>query len=283
MSEKSQILLTNDDGIDSPGLWAAAEALSELGYVHVIAPLRQSSGVGRSMPNTSDGKIESRVMRVHQKAWTVYSVGGTPAQAVAHGILEIMLVKPDLVVSGINYGENVGSSVTASGTVGAALQASAMGVPGLAVSIQTPTSMHFTHSKDVDFATAAGFTVLIARRMLEHSLPVDVDVIKVEVPDTATPDTPWRITRQSKHPYYVPTRPRRNTWDETGPIGYQILVDPHQLPQDTDIYALLVDRVVSVTPLSLDLTSRVAAEDLDYLLRFGQPRPEPVIPPQPIG
>ncbi len=82
-----QILLTNDDGINSPGLWSAAEALSVLGYVTVAAPREQSSGMGRSMPSTSDGIISEQKLVVHDVEWTIYAVGGTPAQAVQHAIL----------------------------------------------------------------------------------------------------------------------------------------------------------------------------------------------------
>ena len=116
-ARKPQILLTNDDGILSPGLWAAAAALEKLGYVHVVAPREQSSGMGRSMPATSDGIIKPQQVNVNGREWTVYAVGGTPAQAVLHGVFEIVPRKPDLVVSGINYGENLGLGVTVSGTV----------------------------------------------------------------------------------------------------------------------------------------------------------------------
>ena len=117
MEKSVQILLTNDDGIQSPGLWAAAGALSELGYVHVVAPRDQFSGAGRSLPSTSDGIITPQPMQVNGKLWTVYSVGGTPAQAILHAICEILPERPDLVVSGINYGENLGVGITVSGTV----------------------------------------------------------------------------------------------------------------------------------------------------------------------
>ena len=79
---KPQILLTNDDGIRSPGLWAAAEALSELGYVTVVAPRDQSSGMGRSLPTTSDGIIREEHLQVNGQDWPVYAVGGTPAQRI---------------------------------------------------------------------------------------------------------------------------------------------------------------------------------------------------------
>src|SRR6476620_2932038 len=97
---KPQILLTNDDGILSPGLWAAAEALSALGFVTVAAPREQSSGAGRSLPSSSYGLIREDTVEVHGQQWQVYAVGGTPAQAVLHAILEIMPRQPDLVVSG---------------------------------------------------------------------------------------------------------------------------------------------------------------------------------------
>ena len=132
-----QILLTNDDGILSPGLWAAAEALSALGYVNVVAPREQWSGAGRSLPNTSDGIITPQIVTVNNQDWTVYSVGGTPAQSVLHAVYEILPEKPRLVVSGINYGENIGLGVTISGTVGAALEGAALGIPALAISLET--------------------------------------------------------------------------------------------------------------------------------------------------
>ena len=113
---KPHILLTNDDGIRSPGLWAAASELSKIGYVTVAAPREQSTGMGRSLPSTSDGVIRKEQVQVNGQSWDVYAVGGTPAQAVLHGVLEIVPHKPDLIVSGINYGENVGLGITISGT-----------------------------------------------------------------------------------------------------------------------------------------------------------------------
>ncbi|MBM3125285.1 MAG: 5'/3'-nucleotidase SurE, partial [Chloroflexi bacterium] len=104
MKKKPHILLTNDDGIRSPGLWMAAKELSRIGYVTVVAPREQSSGMGRSLPNTSDGIIREEKVQVDGQEWSVYAVGGSPAQAVLHGVLEIVPHKPDLVVSGINYG-----------------------------------------------------------------------------------------------------------------------------------------------------------------------------------
>lgn len=266
-AEKCQILLTNDDGINSPGLWAAAAALSEIGFVHVVAPREQYSGGGRSMPSTSDGKIEARIVRVGDKDWTVYSVGGSPAQAVQHGVLEILPVKPDLVVSGINYGENVGSGITISGTVGAAMEGAALGVPSLAVSLETSEDKHLSYSPEVDFSAAAHFTAFFGRLLLKHFLPEDVYLLKVDVPSTATPETPWQITRQSLHRYFEIFPPVRTALDHPARVGYRRANDLHLDPPNTDAYTILIKRQVSVTPLSLDLTSRVDLNDLENLLR----------------
>ncbi len=266
-NQKPQILLTNDDGIHSPGLWAAAEALEKLGFVHVVAPREQFSGTGRSLPNSSDGVIEARKLIVNGKEWTVYGVGGTPAQTVLHGVFEIIKAKPALVVSGINYGENVASGVTVSGTVGAALEAATLGIPALAMSMQTLPKDHFSLSLEVDFSTAAYFTYLFAKKMLETPMPFDVDVLKVDVPTHATPETPWKVTRQSRERYYHPFPADRISLQDPGTIRYNARIDLDRPEADSDLSAVLLQGLVSVTPLSFDLTSRVSLADLDQLLR----------------
>ena len=262
-----QILLTNDDGIRSPGLWAAAEALSELGWVTVAAPREQSSGAGRSLPSTSTGIITEETITVHGKPWKVYAVDGTPAQAVQHGVLEIMDEPPDLVVAGINYGENLATGITISGTVGAALEGAALGFPAIAVSLETPPNYHFSYSRDVDFSAAAHFTRLFARRMLNTSLPDDVYVLKIDVPWQGTPATAWRVTHLARKRYYRAIPPKRRSWSEPGTVGYGPGDPPETFDPNSDVYAVRVDKVVSVTPLSLDLTSRINLQDLEKLLR----------------
>jgi 5'-nucleotidase len=265
--EKHQILLTNDDGIQSPGLWAAAGALSDLGFVNVAAPREQFSGAGRSLPITTDGIIRSEEVGVNGKVWQVYAVGGTPAQVVLHAVLEILPKLPDLVVSGINYGENLGTGVTVSGTVGAALEAASMGIPALAISLETDPIHHLSYSEEIDFSAAAYFTAYFGRLLLERSLPPDVQVLKVDVPSDATTHTPWEITRLSRARYYLPTAPSRKSWDIPGRVGYRLAGDPSQDEIDSDVYAVRVKRAVSVTPLSLDLTSRIDLKELEKQLR----------------
>jgi len=265
--KKPQILLTNDDGIRSPGLWAAAASLSKLGFVTVTAPREQSSGMGRSLPNTSDGTIQLEQVQVNGQEWSVYAVGGSPAQSVLHGVLEVLKFKPDLVVSGINYGENVASGITISGTVGAALEAASLGIPAMAVSLEADRKYHLSYSNDVDFSVAGSFTERIARLLLEKSLLPDVSVLKVDVPTTATLETPWQLTRISMQRYYEPTAPERKSWSEPALVGYREAGNLEDEAEDTDVYALRVKKVVSVTPLSMDLTSRVDFDELNKLMR----------------
>ncbi|MBM3122507.1 MAG: 5'/3'-nucleotidase SurE [Chloroflexi bacterium] len=260
------ILLTNDDGIRSPGLWAAAEALSAVGYVTVAAPREQSTGMGRSMPTTSDGAIHQEQVSVGGKTWTVYAVGGTPAQAVQHAIFELTPRKPDLVVAGINYGENLTTGISVSGTIGAALEGAVFGIPSLAISQETDSSYFLSYSKEIDFGTAGYFTAYFARLLLAWPGLPDVHVLDVNVPLGATPKTPWRITRLSHRKYYVPIAPKRERLDQPGTVGYKVSM-PEGVEEDSDVHALRLDRLVSVTPLSLDSTSRVDRADLTAQLR----------------
>jgi 5'-nucleotidase len=256
-SSEPQILLTNDDGIQSPGLWAAAEALSSLGFVTVAAPREQASGSGRSKPQISDGAINEEELTVKGQKWKVYAVGGSPAQAVQHGILELMPGLPDLVVAGINYGENVTISITVSGTVGAAMEGAALGIPSLAISLETDREFHLSYSRDIDFSAAAHFTTLFGRLLLNGFRVDDVDLLKVDVPSTATSETPWEVTRLSRGRYYLPKRPERLRLDAPADLDYEVVGDVSEHGSGSDAHVLRVERRVAVTPISLDMTSRV--------------------------
>lgn len=255
--ERPLILFTNDDGIESPGLWAVAGAFAELGDILIVAPRLQQSGMGRSMPTTSEGRIYPRELPMNGTPYKAFAVDATPAQAVQHGVLELADRLPSLVVSGINYGENTGNGVTISGTVGAALEAASLGIPALAVSLETPKDLHLSYSPDVDFSVAAYFSRLFGEWLITSpGRPDDVDILKVDVPYRATTTTPWRITRLSRRRVYWPTRPERVALSEIGRIGYAFDMDPAKAEPDSDVYAVLHDGVVSVTPMSLDMTSR---------------------------
>lgn len=266
-TSEPQILLTNDDGIKSPGLWSAAEALSALGFVTVAAPREQASGSGRSKPQISDGAINEEELTVKGQKWRVYAVGGSPAQAVQHAILELMPRQPDLVVAGINYGENVTTSITVSGTVGAAMEGAELGIPALAVSLETEREFHLSYSRDIDFTAAAHFTTMFARLLLQGFRDDDVDLLKVDVPSDATVDTPWQITRLSRGRYYLPKKPERQRLDAPADLDYEVAGDVSAHRGDSDAHVLRIQRRVAVTPISLDMTARVGLGDLDERMR----------------
>jgi 5'-nucleotidase len=265
-NDKPLILVTNDDGIESPGLRAAARAVFPLGDILVVAPNRQWSGAGRSMPHNLQGRVSPYPLNLDGRPLAAFQVDASPAVAVLHALLELSDRTPALLISGINYGENVGADVTISGTVGAALEGAINGLPALAVSLQTPKETHTRPSEGVDFNAAIHFTRLFARHLLEISLPFDADLLKLDVPSDATPDTPWRLTRVSRHTYFTPVPPRRESLTEPTRIDYEPLCHPELTEPDCDIYALAVDRVVSVAPLSRDLTSRVDRGAIEELL-----------------
>jgi 5'-nucleotidase len=255
--EKPIILLTNDDGISSLGLWAAAETLFSLGEVRVIAPRDQSTSAGRSNPISSDGIIQKSSRVIHGKEITGYSVGASPAQCVIYAMQEILPCKPDLLVSGINYGANTGIDITRSGTIGAALEAANYGIRALAVSLETDAGNTFIHTHDPDFSTAAYFTAYFASAMLKISNMKDVDVLKVEIPADATPLSPWEITRLTPVSLYLPKINKRNSWNEKGNLNWEMQTDYSTFPEGTDSHSVFVRKHVAVTPLSMDLTSHI--------------------------
>ena len=225
------IILTNDDGVRSPGLVAAAGALAPLGTVLVTAPREQQSGAGRSMLKSSDGNIERVSKTIDGVNWDFYSIGGTPAQVVQRGFFVVSDRLPDLVVSGINYGENLGADLTISGTVGAAWEAASYGVPALAVSLQTDMNSHINHRFDVDFYGPIHFTA-------------------------------WKIKRQSRKQYFVPTN-----LSNPDLIQYKRADDYEKAESDSDICAITKEKVVSITPISIDATARVSLLDFDEKMR----------------
>lgn len=257
------ILFTNDDGVRSPGLAAVATAFADIADLLIVAPEHQQSGTGRSLPLTSTCEVRQHEMQINGNAHTFYGVDGTPAQAVQTAIFEITRRRPALVVSGINYGENCGNGVTISGTVGAALEAAALGIPAIAISQQTPKDLHLSYSTEVDFSVAAGFARKFGRWLMAQNHGAhqsDIDVLKIDLPSSVTPETEWRMTRLSRTRVYWPGK-REKTAKGGSPLGYYE-GDTSRAEPDSDVYAIFQDKVVSVTPLSLDMTSRIDFEML---------------------
>jgi 5'-nucleotidase len=226
MKQQPLILITNDDGIDSPGLWAVVSAVLPLGEVLVVAPDRQWSGGGRSMPPHVTGKVRSADRVIDGHLVTAYAVDASPALAVNHGVLEFAPRRPALVISGVNSGANLGIEVTISGTVGAALEAGAFGMPGLAVSLEMDPAYHLQPNEAADYQAAIHFTRFFAHYLLTHVTGPDIDALNVNIPSDATPSTPWRTVRLSRQRYFLPIPPDRA--NGTGRPGYEMIPDPQQ-------------------------------------------------------
>jgi 5'-nucleotidase len=255
MANRPLILLTNDDGIQSPGLKASVRAVLGLGDLLVVAPKTQQTAMGRSFTGRADALLEPVVYEVAGHPVRAFACEGSPASVVRHGLLVLCRGRlPDLVVSGINYGENVGGSITASGTVGAAFEAASLGIPALAASLQMHPSA-FLHHGEADWDAAEHFLEMFARKILNATLPFDVDLLKLDVPENATRNTPWRLTRLSRQRYFTRVLEDPTLLSCLGDGHVAVKVDHATLEIDSDVHAL-VEGAVAVTPLSLDATSR---------------------------
>lgn len=248
----TRILVTNDDGIHSAGIVALAEALSAVGDVIVVAPAYEMSAASHSL-------TLMRPLRIQKIDETHYSVDGTPTDCVTLAMNHILKDNlPDLVVSGVNKGGNLGDDVTYSGTVAGALEASIYGLPGIAVSL--------VQRVDFDFATSAEFAAELARRVLSDGLPQGT-LLNVNVPPG--PIRGVRITRQGTK-ILKPTiiegidpRQRKYYW-----IGEEAITWNEE--EGTD-YEALRHGLVSITPLRNDLTDyrvldEIKSRDWDIVL-----------------
>jgi 5'-nucleotidase len=261
------ILITNDDGIRSMGLRAVASACAELGDLLIVAPAEQQTAQGRAKPAASSYRILEQTLDLGPGVApvTAYAVEGSPAQTVEVALYELLPLhaggaRPqaiDLAISGINYGENIGEGITVSGTVGAALEVASYGIPALAVSQQTEPEHYLSHDAKLDFLTTAQIVRKFALWVLERGLPAGVDLLKIDTPEGVAVDTPWRWTRVSRQRYFYPVPPQRQSLDERARMGFVTHVDPAAVEPDSDIFAVVVDKVISVTPLSRDLTAKV--------------------------
>ncbi len=263
--KKYRILVTNDDGIFSPGLRAAVEAVMDLGEVVVAAPRGQQTGMGRSLQFSPDAALEPTPFEVAGVRVRAYHCECSPAMAVRHG-MRILFAdkKPDLVVSGINYGENLGVNIGVSGTVGAALEGASHGSPALAVSKQTDIDSHRDYSEQ-DWNVSAFFLNYFSRILLSGKTPFDVDALKIDVPESANEHTPWRLTRQARVAYYDAVVQNPSLTSKISDARLTINATQSPLDPGTDIHAFARRQEVSVTPLSLDMTSRI---DFDSLKRY---------------
>lgn len=242
----SRILVSNDDGIHSEGLRALVNSLSSLGEVVVVAPDREQSGVSHSL-------TMHRPLRLRRTDTGFYAVDGTPTDCILLGVNRIFRgIAPDLVISGINKGGNLGDDIVYSGTVSAAMEGARLGIPSFAISLASRS--------DFRFDVAARFARRLAERIVETS-PKGPILLNVNVPNIGDDQIRGvRITRQGKRVYngavVEKTDPRgeKYYWIGGEEPGFEELVD-------SDIEAVL-GGWISITPLKLDLTDYEAIDRL---------------------
>jgi len=253
---KSYFLITNDDGIQSPGLLALSEAVSDLGELLIVAPSFQQTGMGRSFPqDESIGIIEEKILMVNDDSTKSYGVYGSPAQAVAYGILELSHRKPDLCLCGINYGENLGLSLTCSGTLGAAFEAHSQGIKALAFSI--PTSLSKQHSEsfeEIDWAPIKKVIRRILIKILKEGFPENADILNINFPELIDDSTLIKFTRQSHQNYSEFLIPPERDFKKGYELKTEKRINPNDTPINSDIYAMKYEKAVSITPLKWDLS-----------------------------
>lgn len=263
--EKPRIIVSNDDGINSPGLKAAVEAVLELGEVIVVAPTHQQTGAGRALTGDKESSLQPVDFSVKGVQVKAYHCDCSPALVVKHSLRTLFRDKyPDLLVSGINYGENMGIGITSSGTVGAALEGGSLGIPSIAISKETEIEAHYNYTEQ-DWQTTIYFLHYFSKLLLQGKMMKDVDVLKIDVPQNATIETEWKLTKVAPCGYYsrVIDKPNEHTPLSAGNV--KIIIDEDKLEKNTDIHTLAIQRLVSVAPISADLSSRVDLEELKKL------------------
>jgi 5'-nucleotidase len=245
-----RILVTNDDGYRSEGIKALADALAPFGDVTIVAPTTEASAIGHAL-------TLRRPLRLEHISDKVYAVDGTPTDCVNIAVTQIFKGLPDLVVSGINKGWNLGDDVTYSGTVAGALEGALLGVAALAVSLRGAT--------EYDFGHAAEAAASVTRAMLQDPLPART-FLNVNVPRGRPKG--YRVTVQAKRNHITSVAERHDPknkpyyWIEEGQDDWE--------PHDRSDYQAVRDGYVSVTPLHPDLTAHQALGAVERLSFAGE-------------
>ena len=250
MSARKHILVTNDDGIESEALGPLVDALSALGEVDVIAPERDWSGASHSITLFRPLRCRPTRLRTGQAA---FMTDGSPTDCVRLAVLGFLKQKPDLIVSGINRGANLGDDITYSGTVAAAMEGLLSDIPSIAVSIGA-------FGANLDFSVASEFVALIGRNILEKGFMHDA-LLNVNVPHLPRERIAGvEVTRLGKRNYrdqlVERLDPYGNPYYWVGGPAIADFAEP-----GTDVAALR-DGKISVTPIALDLTSHELLEEL---------------------
>lgn len=245
-----KILLSNDDGVFAEGLGCLYEALSSEHDVTVIAPDRNCSGASNALSL-------HQPLRIQKMKNGFYSVNGTPSDCVHLGINKFLPQDPELVVSGINHGPNLGDDVIYSGTVAAATEGRYMGLPAIAVSLASKEGKHFT--------TAARLVREVIDRMAEHPLGAD-QILNINVPDVPSDELKGiEVTRQGRRHRAESMVKDQDAFGREifwyGPVGQEQDAGP-----GTDFHAV-ANGYCSVTPLSVDMTAYQSIDEMRSWLK----------------
>jgi 5'-nucleotidase len=243
------ILVSNDDGIRAAGIRALEETLAACGNVWVIAPDREQSAASHSLSL-------HRPLRVERLGERRFSVDGTPTDCVNLAVNGILPKRPDLLVSGINHGGNLGDDITYSGTVSAAIEGTLLGVPSIAVSL-------LVRGEEVDFGPAARFAARLAAAVAEQGMPRDT-LLNVNVPPLPEEQiSGFLVTRQGKRRYgdaiveNVDPRGKKYYWIGGEDLGF--------VPAEGTDCTAVEGGYISVTPLHLDLTNYASIPQVSEL------------------
>ena len=264
------ILISNDDGVFAPGILAAKQAVEDLGNVTVVAPDKNNSSVGRRITLFNHLELKSVELEDGSQA---YSVSGSPADAVIVGADYVMDEKPDLVITGINKGVNISCDITSSGTVCAAFEAVSLGIPAIAASLFIDPKTSFKQDEngewylDFDFTVAKRVLHDLVKRIIDEGFPEGVDLFNLNVPSNYDSEdveiTHLSLKMLDKHVI-------DNTSEEKSEI-FNYPLDENQESDDlimitsdlvleyekgSDGYALFVEKRPSLTPISVNMTSK---------------------------
>jgi 5'-nucleotidase len=230
------ILVTNDDGVHSEGIKTLADALRPLGDITVVAPIQEASAIGHAL-------TLRRPLRIDVISPNIFAVDGTPTDCVNLAITHVLKGKPDLIVSGINKGWNLGDDVTYSGTVSGALEGALLEIPSIAISTQRIKD-------ECEFGPSAAAAAIVAQAVLERGLP-KFTLLNINVPMGATKG--FRVTVQAKRNHVtvvserMDPRHREYYWIEEGENEWE--------PHDRSDYQAVRDGYISITPLQPDMTA----------------------------
>lgn len=245
-----RILISNDDGVYARGINVLADRLRDFAKVDVVAPDRNRSGASNSL--TLNAPLRIRELSSH-----TVSVEGTPTDCVHLAITGLLSEQPDMVVSGINEGSNLGDDILYSGTVAAAIEGRFLGLPAIAISLAGTSYLHYD--------TAAEVGAILVKRLVQNKLPPST-ILNVNVPDVPFDLLEgWEVTRLGKRhrsePVIRQKDPRGNPVFWVGPAGKEA-----DAGEGTDFYAIRNNKV-SITPLQIDLTQYAAFEQLSTWIK----------------